>query len=151
MPLVKWKLTEWTWVLTFVFLLCSGEFDRHSACSWWPLSTEPELSCTRTRVLQLQQPWQQHPGVSLRTSVTEIHCWYQRSFVMFVMIFATLQQCVSYFLIPTADYLSTLSMSSTSLGSDSESTGADSMLWSSAVELRRGDTKGTLLKVRPSL
>lgn len=45
------------------------------------------------------------------------------------------------------DYLSTLSMSSTSLGSDNELTGMDSVLWSSAVELRRGDTKGTLLKV----
>ncbi|XP_039659460.1 rho guanine nucleotide exchange factor 28-like isoform X1 [Perca fluviatilis] len=49
------------------------------------------------------------------------------------------------------DYLSTLSMSSTSLGSDSELTGLDSVLWSSAVELRRGDTKGTLLKVAESV
>lgn len=49
--------------------------------------------------------------------------------------------------VATADYLSTLSMSSTSLGSDSELTGLDSALWSSAVELRRGDNKGTLLKV----
>ncbi|XP_075994725.1 rho guanine nucleotide exchange factor 28-like isoform X2 [Genypterus blacodes] len=45
------------------------------------------------------------------------------------------------------DYLSTLSMSSTSL----DSTGTDSMLWSSAVDLRRGDTKGTLLKVAESV
>ncbi len=52
-------------------------------------------------------------------------------------------------LVATADYLSTLSVSSTSLGSDSELTGPDSLLWSSAVELRRGDTKGTLLKVQP--
>ncbi|XP_034728858.1 rho guanine nucleotide exchange factor 28-like isoform X5 [Etheostoma cragini] len=49
------------------------------------------------------------------------------------------------------DYLSTLSMSSTSLGSDSELTGLDSVLWSSAVELRRGDTKGTLFKVAESV
>ncbi|XP_040899034.1 rho guanine nucleotide exchange factor 28-like isoform X1 [Toxotes jaculatrix] len=49
------------------------------------------------------------------------------------------------------DYLSTLSMSSTSLGSDTELTGLDSALWSSAVELRRGDTKGTLLKVTESV
>lgn len=52
------------------------------------------------------------------------------------------------FLVAAADYLSTLSMSSTSLGSDSELTGQDSILWSSAVELRRGDTKAMLLKVR---
>ncbi|KAM9393474.1 rho guanine nucleotide exchange factor 28-like [Pholidichthys leucotaenia] len=44
------------------------------------------------------------------------------------------------------DYLSTLSMSSTSLGSDSESAGPDSALSSSA-----GDTKGTLLKVAESV
>lgn len=56
---------------------------------------------------------------------------------------------LSSFLVATADYLSTLSISSTSLGSDSELPGLDSVLWSSAVELRRGDTKGTLLKVRP--
>ncbi|KAF7659153.1 hypothetical protein LDENG_00002360 [Lucifuga dentata] len=49
------------------------------------------------------------------------------------------------------DYLSTLSMSSTSLGSDSESAGTDSVLWSSAVELRQGDTKSTLLKVAESV
>ncbi|XP_029961075.1 rho guanine nucleotide exchange factor 28-like isoform X1 [Salarias fasciatus] len=49
------------------------------------------------------------------------------------------------------DYLSTLSMSSTSLGSDSELTGLDSALWGSAVELRKGDTKGTLLKVVESV
>ncbi|XP_018528333.1 LOW QUALITY PROTEIN: rho guanine nucleotide exchange factor 28-like [Lates calcarifer] len=49
------------------------------------------------------------------------------------------------------DYLSTLSMSSTSLGSDTELSGLDSVLWSSAVELRRGDTKGTLLKVAESV
>ncbi|XP_074495364.1 rho guanine nucleotide exchange factor 28-like isoform X3 [Sebastes fasciatus] len=49
------------------------------------------------------------------------------------------------------DYLSTLSMSSTSLGSDSEPTGMDCVLWSSAVELKRGDTKGTLLKVAESV
>lgn len=39
-------------------------------------------------------------------------------------------------------------MSSTSLGSDSELTGMDGTLWSSAVELRRVDSKGTLFKVR---
>ncbi|XP_034548917.1 rho guanine nucleotide exchange factor 28-like isoform X2 [Notolabrus celidotus] len=49
------------------------------------------------------------------------------------------------------DYLSTLSMSSTSLGSESELTGMDSALWSSAAELRRGDTKGTLLQVAESV
>ncbi|KAM7391311.1 hypothetical protein PAMP_022011 [Pampus punctatissimus] len=49
------------------------------------------------------------------------------------------------------DYLSTLSMSSTSLGSDSEAMGMDSVLWSSAVELKRGDTKETLLKVAESV
>ncbi|XP_074526149.1 rho guanine nucleotide exchange factor 28-like isoform X3 [Halichoeres trimaculatus] len=49
------------------------------------------------------------------------------------------------------DYLSTLSMSSTSLGSESELTGMDSALWSSGAELRRGDNKGTLLKVAESV
>ncbi|XP_069379579.1 rho guanine nucleotide exchange factor 28-like isoform X4 [Paralichthys olivaceus] len=49
------------------------------------------------------------------------------------------------------DYLSTLSMSSTSLGSDTELTGLDGVLWSSAVELRRGDNKGTMLKVAESV
>uniref|UniRef100_A0AAQ6AAR4 Rho guanine nucleotide exchange factor (GEF) 28a n=1 Tax=Amphiprion ocellaris TaxID=80972 RepID=A0AAQ6AAR4_AMPOC len=49
------------------------------------------------------------------------------------------------------DYLSTLSMSSTSLGSDSELTGLDNVLWSSAVELRKSDTKGTLIKVAESV
>ncbi|XP_041643556.1 rho guanine nucleotide exchange factor 28-like isoform X2 [Cheilinus undulatus] len=49
------------------------------------------------------------------------------------------------------DYLSTLSMSSTSLGSDSELTGLDSALWSSTAEQRRGDTKVTLLKVAESV
>ncbi|CAI5649736.1 unnamed protein product [Oreochromis niloticus] len=43
------------------------------------------------------------------------------------------------------DYLSTLSMSSTSLGSDSELAGMDNSLWSSAVELRKGENKGTLV------
>ncbi|XP_040010974.1 rho guanine nucleotide exchange factor 28-like isoform X3 [Xiphias gladius] len=52
---------------------------------------------------------------------------------------------------PSEHYLSTLSMSSTSLGSDTELTGLDSVLWSSAVELRKGDTKGTLLKVAESV
>ncbi|XP_047447456.1 rho guanine nucleotide exchange factor 28-like isoform X2 [Mugil cephalus] len=49
------------------------------------------------------------------------------------------------------DYLSTLSMSSTSLASDSDLAGSDNGTWSSAVELRRGDTKGTLLKVAESV
>nr|XP_046243952.1 rho guanine nucleotide exchange factor 28-like isoform X2 [Scatophagus argus] len=49
------------------------------------------------------------------------------------------------------DYLSTLSLSSASLGSDSELTGQDGVLWSSAVELRRGDTKGMLFKVAESV
>nr|XP_057927173.1 rho guanine nucleotide exchange factor 28-like isoform X2 [Doryrhamphus excisus] len=46
------------------------------------------------------------------------------------------------------DYLSTLSMSSTSLGSDSE--GTDSVLWSPA-EPKKGDTKETLFKVAESV
>lgn len=54
---------------------------------------------------------------------------------------------LSAFLVATADYLSTLSMSSTSLGSDSELTGMDSALWGAAGELRRVDSKGTLFKV----
>ncbi|XP_034093058.1 rho guanine nucleotide exchange factor 28-like isoform X3 [Gymnodraco acuticeps] len=45
------------------------------------------------------------------------------------------------------DYLSTLSLSSTSLGSDSEMTGLDNAVWSSAVELK----KGTLSKVSESV
>ncbi|KAK5870920.1 hypothetical protein PBY51_003827 [Eleginops maclovinus] len=49
------------------------------------------------------------------------------------------------------DYLSTLSLSSTSLGSDSEMTGLDNAVWSSAVELKKGDTKGTLSKVAESV
>nr|XP_020449363.1 rho guanine nucleotide exchange factor 28-like isoform X2 [Monopterus albus] len=52
---------------------------------------------------------------------------------------------------PSEHYLSTLSMSSTSLGSDSELTGLDSVLLSSSVELRRGDAKATLLKVTESV
>uniref|UniRef100_A0A1A8FC86 Rho guanine nucleotide exchange factor (GEF) 28 n=2 Tax=Nothobranchius korthausae TaxID=1143690 RepID=A0A1A8FC86_9TELE len=48
------------------------------------------------------------------------------------------------------DYLSTLSMSSASLGSDGELAGLD-VSWSSAVELRKGDTKGTMLKVAESV
>lgn len=65
--------------------------------------------------------------------------WVNHDFLLFLL----------YVLVATADYLSTLSMSSTSLGSDSELTGLDGVLWSSAIELRRGDTKGTLLKVQP--
>ncbi|XP_037536841.1 rho guanine nucleotide exchange factor 28 [Nematolebias whitei] len=49
------------------------------------------------------------------------------------------------------DYLSTLSMSSASLGSDNELTGLDSVSWSSAVELRKRDSKGMLLKVAESV
>ncbi|RVE67938.1 hypothetical protein OJAV_G00086780 [Oryzias javanicus] len=48
------------------------------------------------------------------------------------------------------DYLSTLSMSSTSLGSDSESAGLETVSWSPASEFRKGD-KGTLLKVAESV
>ncbi|XP_036069312.1 rho guanine nucleotide exchange factor 28 isoform X2 [Oryzias melastigma] len=48
------------------------------------------------------------------------------------------------------DYLSTLSMSSTSLGSDSESAGLDNVSWSPASEFRKAD-KGTLLKVAESV
>ncbi|XP_061784895.1 rho guanine nucleotide exchange factor 28-like isoform X2 [Nerophis lumbriciformis] len=47
------------------------------------------------------------------------------------------------------DYLSTLSISSTSLGSDSE--GTDGMLWSSATTPKKGDTKETLFKVAESV
>ncbi|XP_061623504.1 rho guanine nucleotide exchange factor 28-like isoform X4 [Phyllopteryx taeniolatus] len=49
------------------------------------------------------------------------------------------------------DYLSTLSMSSTSLGSDSEGTGMDGVLWRSAAEPKKGDTKDTLFKVAESV
>ncbi|XP_061585473.1 rho guanine nucleotide exchange factor 28-like isoform X2 [Cololabis saira] len=49
------------------------------------------------------------------------------------------------------DYLSTLSMSSTSLGSDSELAGVENVSWSSAVELRKEDSQGTLLKVAESV
>lgn len=65
--------------------------------------------------------------------------------------FAAVTFCVSLsaLLVATADYLSTLSMSSTSLGSDSELTGMDGTLWGSAGELRRADSKGTLFKVCP--
>ncbi|XP_016532628.1 rho guanine nucleotide exchange factor 28-like isoform X1 [Poecilia formosa] len=49
------------------------------------------------------------------------------------------------------DYLSTLSISSNSLGSDSELAGLESASWSSAVEIRKGDAKGTLLKVAESV
>lgn len=61
----------------------------------------------------------------------------------------TITICLSFSLVSTADYLSTLSMSSTSLGSDNEVTGLDGVVWSSAVELRKGDSKDTLLKVQP--
>ncbi|XP_054630150.1 rho guanine nucleotide exchange factor 28-like isoform X2 [Dunckerocampus dactyliophorus] len=47
------------------------------------------------------------------------------------------------------DYLSTLSMSSTSLGSDGE--GTDGVLWSSGAEPKKGDTKETLFKVAESV
>ncbi|XP_061754173.1 rho guanine nucleotide exchange factor 28-like isoform X2 [Nerophis ophidion] len=47
------------------------------------------------------------------------------------------------------DYLSTLSMSSTSLGSDSE--GTDGMLWSSATTQKKGNAKETLFKVAESV
>ncbi|XP_077417024.1 LOW QUALITY PROTEIN: rho guanine nucleotide exchange factor 28-like [Vanacampus margaritifer] len=49
------------------------------------------------------------------------------------------------------DYLSTLSMSSTSLGSDSDGTGMDGVLWSAASEPKKGDTKETLFKVAESV
>nr|XP_040050978.1 rho guanine nucleotide exchange factor 28-like isoform X4 [Gasterosteus aculeatus aculeatus] len=49
------------------------------------------------------------------------------------------------------DYLSTLSISSASPGSDGELAGLDGALWSPAVELSRGDAKGTLLKVAESV
>lgn len=78
-----------------------------------------------------------HTTQSLTMQVHHI-AWYVRAVTF-----------TSSFLVATADYLSTLSMSSTSLGSDSEPTGMDCVLWSSAVELKRGDTKGTLLKVHP--
>ncbi|XP_028313645.1 rho guanine nucleotide exchange factor 28-like isoform X3 [Gouania willdenowi] len=49
------------------------------------------------------------------------------------------------------DYLSTLSMSSASLGSDSESAGLDSAVWSCVTEPRKGDNKGNILKVVESV
>ncbi|XP_038133207.1 rho guanine nucleotide exchange factor 28-like isoform X1 [Cyprinodon tularosa] len=49
------------------------------------------------------------------------------------------------------DYLSTLSISSNSLGSDCELAAMDNTTWSSAVELKKGETKGTLLKVTESV
>ncbi|XP_075889377.1 rho guanine nucleotide exchange factor 28-like isoform X3 [Nelusetta ayraudi] len=49
------------------------------------------------------------------------------------------------------DYLSTLSISSTSLGSDSEQAGPDGVLWGSAVDFRRGENKGMLSKVAESV
>ncbi|XP_062418271.1 rho guanine nucleotide exchange factor 28-like isoform X2 [Pungitius pungitius] len=49
------------------------------------------------------------------------------------------------------DYLSTLSISSASPGSDGELAGLDGAPWSPAVELRRRDAKGTLLKVAESV
>lgn len=129
--------------------LCSREPDEHSAEPWWPLWSEPELSCGRTSRLQLQQPRQQHTGISFWTWAAET-----RTFSLFWLCWIWLCCCdvclsLSPFLFAAADYLSTLSMSSTSLGSDSELTGMDSTLWGSAGELRRVDSKGTLFKVRP--
>ncbi|XP_077456765.1 rho guanine nucleotide exchange factor 28 isoform X4 [Stigmatopora argus] len=49
------------------------------------------------------------------------------------------------------DYLSTLSISSNSLGSDSEGTGMDGIFWGSAAEPNKADTKETLLKVAESV
>lgn len=126
---------------------CSREPDEHSAEPWfWSGS---ELSCGRTSRLQLQQPRQQHTGISFWTWAAE-----RWTFSIFWFCWSRLHHCdiylsLSAFLVATADYLSTLSMSSTSLGSDSELTGMDSTLWSSAGELRRVDSKGTLFKVRP--
>lgn len=153
-----------TEVLTDNWFICSREPDHHSSDSWRPVCAEPELSCPRARVLQLQQPWQQHPGVSLWTWAADIHCNSECHFVCcstswrcsltsrltFMDVLSATLYYVHHplFFAPTADYLSTLSMSSTSLGSDTELTGQDSALWSSAVDLRRGDTKGTLLKVQ---
>ncbi|XP_077570893.1 rho guanine nucleotide exchange factor 28-like isoform X3 [Stigmatopora nigra] len=49
------------------------------------------------------------------------------------------------------DYLSTLSISSNSLGSDSEGAGMDGIFWGSAAEPNKADTKETLLKVAESV
>ncbi|XP_053726398.1 rho guanine nucleotide exchange factor 28-like isoform X2 [Synchiropus splendidus] len=49
------------------------------------------------------------------------------------------------------DYLSTLSVSSTSLASEGDLTGLDGVMWSSGAELRRGDAKDTLHKVVESV
>ncbi|XP_061672064.1 rho guanine nucleotide exchange factor 28-like isoform X2 [Syngnathoides biaculeatus] len=49
------------------------------------------------------------------------------------------------------DYLSTLSMSSTSLGSDSEGTAMDGVVWRSPPKTKKGDTKDTLFKVAESV
>lgn len=51
--------------------LRSREPDEHSAEPWWPLWSEPELSCGRTSRLQLQQPRQQHTGISFWTWAAE--------------------------------------------------------------------------------
>lgn len=122
----------------------SGEPDEHSADSWWPLWSKSEFSCRRTSGLQLQQPRQQHTGISFWTWAAETHIFCD---VWFSWTFTWPCLC---FLVATADYLSTLSMSSTSLGSDSDLTGMDSTLWSSAIELRRVESKGMLFKVHCS-
>lgn len=131
------------------FSLCSGEPDEHSTEPWRPLGSESELSCRRTSRLQLQQPRQQHTGISFWTWAAETHTFSDFWFCWSRLCHCDIYLSLSAFLVATADYLSTLSMSSTSLGSDSELAGMDSTLWSSAGELRRVDSKGTLLKVRP--
>lgn len=61
-------------VLTDNEFFCSREPDHHSSDPWRPRCAKSELSRPRTRVLQLQQPRQQHPGVSLWTWAADIHC-----------------------------------------------------------------------------
>lgn len=51
--------------LTNICFFCSGEPDHHSAGSRWPFCTKSQLSCSRPRGLQLQQPRQQHAGLSV--------------------------------------------------------------------------------------
>ena len=101
---------------------------------------DPELSGPRTRVLQLQQPRQQHPGVSplnVSTALQNVLCVYLYS-----------GGAIHRVLVLTADYLSTLSneLHVPGIGHGADG-GCDGVVWSSAVELRRGDNKGTMLKV----
>lgn len=113
------------------FSWCSGEPYQRPPDSKWFLNSESELSCWRR--LQLQQ----RSGVSLWAWVI-----FHRRLIRSDASGYDMCSLLTF----TADYLSTLSMSSTSLGSDSESAGLDNVSWSPASEFRKAD-KGTLLKV----